>query len=104
MPITQRSILVAQSETTRRLRDYVRRLLMPGLDLFTRRRVRLKQHWKSGSRQVLDAGSGNGWFFYLAVRSGAKVTAVSALSEEVEKGRAFYDTGLKIAVGGLEFM
>lgn len=76
---------------------------MPGLDLFTRRRVRLKQHWQSGPRQVLDAGSGNGWFSYLAYRSGAKVIAVSALKNEVEKARDFYNSSLGVPVERLEF-
>ena len=76
--------------------NYARRLLMPGFDLCTRRRVNLQRHWQTGSRRFLDAGSGNGWFSYLAHRSGAKVTAISAISGEIEKAQHFYNEWLGI--------
>ncbi len=69
---------------------------MPGFDLCTRRRVKLQRHWRKGPRRFLDAGSGNGWFAYLAYRSGATVTAVSALTEEIEKAQRFYNDWLGI--------
>jgi SAM-dependent methyltransferase len=83
--------------------NYGRRLLMPGFDLCTRRRVKLQRHWRKGPRRFLDAGSGNGWFSYLAYRSGAKVTAVSALTGEIEKARRFYNNWLGIPEERLSF-
>ena len=83
--------------------DYGRRLLMPGFDLCTRRRVRLSKYWKRGPRRFLDAGSGNGWFSYLAFRSGAIVTGVSALENEVDKSKQFYNTRLGAPTDRLDF-
>lgn len=85
------------------LLDYGRRLLMPGFDLCTRRRVGLSKYWKQGPRRFLDAGSGNGWFSYLAYRSGAIVTGVSALSGEVEKAEHFYNARLAAPRDRLNF-
>lgn len=85
------------------LLDYGRRMLMPGFDLCTRRRVRLSKYWKRGPRRFLDAGSGNGWFSYLAYRSGAVVTAVSALRGEVEKAQLFYNARLAAPRERLDF-
>lgn len=77
--------------------------LMPGFDLLTRRRVRLRRYWKAGPRKVLDAGSGNGWFSYLAYRSGATVTAVNFAEDQVRKATAFYNDWLGIAKTDLAF-
>lgn len=49
-----------------RLRDEVRNWLYPGLDLHVRNRGSLAKYWKTGPRDVLDAGSGNGYFAWLA--------------------------------------
>src|SRR5438132_9646815 len=83
--------------------NWARRALMPGFDLMTRRRVRLRRYWKTGPRTVLDAGSGNGWFSYLAYRSGATVTAVNNVADQVEKATAFYNGWLGIPTARLAF-
>jgi SAM-dependent methyltransferase len=83
--------------------DQVRWWLMPGFDLFTRRRVRLCRHWKTGPRRVLDAGSGNGWFSYLAYRSGATVQAVNIVEDQVEKATRFYNGWRGIPTDRLSF-
>jgi SAM-dependent methyltransferase len=83
--------------------DYGRWLLMPGFDLCTRRRVRLQKYWKKGQRDFLDAGSGNGWFSYLAYRSGASVTAVSFSQDEVVKARTFYNERLGVEDKNLSY-
>lgn len=85
------------------LRNLGRKLLMPGFDLCTRRRVKLQRHWLSGKRSFLDAGSGNGWFSYLAYRSGATVTAISATPDEIEKARSFYNGWMAIPEQQLNF-
>ena len=84
-------------------RNNIRWLLMPGLDLFTRRRVRLCRYWSSGPRRVLDAGCGNGWFSYLAYRSGAKVVAVNFNEAEVQKAIQFYNVYRGISSESLQF-
>lgn len=76
---------------SKRLHYWLRFLIMPGTDIFTRRRVRLEKHWKRGDRQFLDAGCGNGWFSYRAWKSGATVTAVSNQAYLIDKGREFYN-------------
>jgi SAM-dependent methyltransferase len=71
------------------LRNAVRDLLYPGLDLHTRNRASLRRFWRSGARDFLDAGSGNGYFSWLAYRSGARVVAMNFESSQVERARDF---------------
>jgi SAM-dependent methyltransferase len=71
------------------LRNILRNLVYPGLDLHTRNRASLCRYWKSGPRDVLDAGSGNGYFSWLAYQSGAKVVALNLEPTQVEKAREF---------------
>jgi len=85
------------------LRNRVRLALMPGFDLCTRRRVILARYWRSGPRQVLDAGVGNGWFAYLAYQSGAAVLAVGNDEGQVAKARAFYNGWMGIPESRLRF-
>ncbi len=78
--------------------------LMPGADLFTRRRMQLTAHWMKGKRRVLDAGFGNGWFSYLAYRSGADVVAVNFAEADVKKATAFYNIWKKVPSDRLRFV
>jgi 2-polyprenyl-3-methyl-5-hydroxy-6-metoxy-1,4-benzoquinol methylase len=66
-----------------------RSLIYPGLDLHLRNRASLVRFWKTGPRDVLDAGSGNGYFAWLAYQSGARVVAMNIESAQVDKGRQF---------------
>ena len=86
------------------LRDLLRFHWMPGTDLFTRRRVGLESHWAHGSRKVLDAGCGNGWFAYRACRGDATVTAVAISAGLVARGAAFYNDYLGIPPTRLRFV
>jgi SAM-dependent methyltransferase len=52
--------------------------------------VSLCKFWKNGPRDVLDAGSGNGYFSWLAYKSGARVVAVNIDKAQVEKAREFF--------------
>src|SRR4029453_5682533 len=85
------------------LRNPIRLALMPGFDLLTRRRVFLARYWRSGPRRVLDAGGGNGWFAYLAYRSGAAVLAIGNEEGQVAKARAFYNGWMGIPEDRLRF-
>lgn len=71
------------------IRNLLRQVLYPGLDLHTRNRASLSRFWKTGPRDVLDAGSGNGYFSWLAYRSGARVVAMNIECGQVEKAREF---------------
>jgi SAM-dependent methyltransferase len=71
------------------MRDFLRNLFYPGLDLHTRNRASLCKYWKTGSRDVLDAGSGNGYFSWLAYKSGARVIAINFDETQVKKSREF---------------
>jgi SAM-dependent methyltransferase len=71
------------------VRYRIRNLLYPGLDLHTRNRSSLRRFWRSGPRDVLDAGSGNGYFSWLAYQTGARVVAMNYRQEQVEKARDF---------------
>jgi len=71
------------------LLNRARNLLYPGLDLHTRNRASLCEFWKVGKRDVLDAGCGNGYFSWLAYRSGARVVALNFDALQLAKARAF---------------
>lgn len=49
----------------------------------------LRRFWKTGTRDVLDAGSGNGYFSWLAYRSGANVVAMNVDQKQVIKAHEF---------------
>lgn len=70
-------------------KNYIRGLFYPGLDLHLRNRASLCRYWMAGSRDVLDAGSGNGYFAWRAYRSGARVCALSYDGAQVAKAREF---------------
>lgn len=78
------------------LRNGLRALLYPGLDLHTRNRAQMRRFWKSGPRDVLDAGSGNGYLSWLAYRSGARVVAMNIDQSQMEKAREFLNGFMKV--------
>jgi SAM-dependent methyltransferase len=65
--------------------QWFRSVIYPGLDLHTRNRAALRRFWRSGARDVLDAGSGNGYLSWLAYKSGARVVALNFEKMQVEK-------------------
>ena len=71
------------------IRNWLRAIAYPGLDLHTRNRASLCRYWKAGPRDVLDAGSGNGYFAWLAYQSGASVVAMNFEQSQVDKSRQF---------------
>jgi 2-polyprenyl-3-methyl-5-hydroxy-6-metoxy-1,4-benzoquinol methylase len=73
-----------------KIKFMARDLMYPGLDLHTRNRAMLCRFWKSGPRDVLDAGSGNGYFSWLAYKSGATVVALTFNPEQVGKARDYF--------------
>ncbi|MBW4620830.1 MAG: class I SAM-dependent methyltransferase [Cyanosarcina radialis HA8281-LM2] len=79
-----------------------RRLLFPGFDIHTRSRASLCKFWQTGERRVLDAGCGNGYFSYLAWKSGATVDAVTFEQHSAEKANSFFAEQVK--TGRLNFI
>src|SRR6202040_2382903 len=71
------------------LRQAIRSLVYPGLDLHTRNRAALCRFWETGPRDVLDAGSGNGYFAWLAYKSGGRVVAMNFEEAQVQKAKEF---------------
>lgn len=71
------------------IRNWIKYIIYPGLDLHTRNRASLNRYWKTGQRDVLDAGSGNGYFSWLAYKSGARVVGLNFDKAQVEKSREF---------------
>lgn len=75
---------------TKRFKFYLRDRFFPGVDLHTRNRAKLCAFWKSGHRAVLDAGSGNGYFSWLAYRSGAAVVAINMDQQQVRYAEEYF--------------
>ena len=71
------------------MKNTLRNLVYPGLDLHVQSRRALTQFWRRGPRRVLDAGSGNGYFSWLAYQSGASVLALNFEQGQVDKARNF---------------
>ncbi|MCC6212377.1 MAG: methyltransferase domain-containing protein [Burkholderiales bacterium] len=71
------------------LRDFLRSIVYPGLDIHLRNRASLSQNWRSGARTVLDAGSGNGYFAWRAYQSGASVVALNFDRQQAERAERF---------------
>ncbi len=91
------------NSVTFRVRNWLKDLVYPGLDLHTRNRASLCAFWKSGTRDVLDAGSGNGYFAWLAYQSGARVLALNFDEKQVEKAQEFFLGYKKADKARLEF-
>ncbi|MBE0612760.1 MAG: class I SAM-dependent methyltransferase [Burkholderiales bacterium] len=73
----------------RAIREFTRKLIYPGLDLHTRNRASLRRYWRTGPRDVLDAGSGNGYFSWLAYESGARVVAMNIDQTQLDRAKDF---------------
>jgi SAM-dependent methyltransferase len=84
------------------LNKFGRRLFFPGFDVHTRSRAALCQFWKTGARRVLDAGFGNGYFSYLAWKTGANVDAVSFECDSVIKATDFFKK--QVRAGKIKFI
>lgn len=86
-----------------RLRNTLRSLVYPGLDLHLYSRRALTKFWRFGPRRVLDAGSGNGYFSWLSYQTGASVLALNFDAGQVEKARDYFITYKGLDPQRLEF-
>jgi SAM-dependent methyltransferase len=69
-------------------REFFRSCVYPGLDLHLRFRKGLSRFWKTGNRDVLDAGCGNGYLSWVAQQSGARVVAMSFDPAQISKAQS----------------
>jgi predicted O-methyltransferase YrrM len=79
----------AKADVRSGLKGMLRSVVYPGLDLHTRNRAALCMFWRAGSRDVLDAGSGNGYFSWLAYKSGGRVVALTFDEAQARKAQEF---------------
>jgi SAM-dependent methyltransferase len=75
----------------KKIKNLLKNLLYPGLDLHCWSRAQLCRFWQAGPRRVLDAGSGNGFFSWLAYRSGAEVVGLNFEESQVRRTREFLE-------------
>jgi SAM-dependent methyltransferase len=73
------------------VRLLAKRLVFPGFDIATRKRMRLARHFRTGDIETLDAGCGNGAFSFAAVRRGNRVTGIDSDKEKLARCIAFRD-------------
>lgn len=90
------------------VRERLRWLLYPGINLHARLRHRLLPAFfgaasQGRQRHVLDAGCGNGMLAYQAYRKGNRVTAVSIKPNEVRSCRRQFNEVLGIAPEWMSF-
>jgi SAM-dependent methyltransferase len=90
------------------VRDRIKWLLFPGLNLHARQRNRvLPQNFglpRNGEpRFVLDAGCGNGMLSYQSYRRSNRVIGVSIKADEVERNRRLFCGLLKVPEEALRF-
>jgi len=79
------------ANSKRRARLWAKWLLFPGLDVATRKRMRLSHYLLPGDVATLDAGCGNGAFSYHAYRIGNRVLAINIDPEQVQRCNEFRD-------------
>ena len=69
-----------------------KRLLFPGLDIATRKRMALARYFRPGPIATLDAGCGNGAFSYYACRLGNAVVGVDFDPDKLAGCEEFRDS------------
>ena len=74
-----------------------KRLLFPGLDMATRKRMMLCRYFLSGDISTLDAGCGNGAFSFHAYRSGNRVLGINFDADGFQRGDAQKGFGVVFA-------
>lgn len=90
------------------LRERLRWLLYPGVNLHARLRYRRVPAWlgtvaQGRERRILDAGCGNGMLSYQAYLKGNRVTGISIKSHEVRSCRRQFNEILGIPVNDMTF-
>lgn len=74
-----------------RLFLFIKKLLFPGLDIATRKRMKFAKYFKAGDILTLDAGCGNGAFSFEAYKLGNKVIGVDFDAEKLKRCEEFRD-------------
>ncbi len=81
---------------------FIKKLLFPGLDISTRKRMKFVKYFDSGDILTLDAGCGNGAFSFAAYKKGNHVIGVDFDPAKLKKCEEFRDY-LKIDPKRCEF-
>jgi len=74
-----------------RLRLWVKRLLFPGLDVVTRKRMKFARYFLKGNIATLDAGCGNGAFTYKAYRLGNRCVGINIDPDQIRRCNKYRD-------------
>jgi SAM-dependent methyltransferase len=83
--------MIKRISFSRRIFLHLRKLLFPGLDISTRKRLRFTQYFCHGDIKTLDAGCGNGAFSFEAYRRGNRVLGIGLDEESIRKCEEFRD-------------
>lgn len=85
------------------LKLQVKRLLFPGFDIATRKRMKLCKHFRKGDIDTLDIGCGNGAFTFYAYKFGNNVLGIDYNSENIKSCIEYRDY-LKLDADHCRFM
>lgn len=81
---------------------FIKRILFPGLDIGTRKRVKFVKYFRRGDALTLDIGCGNGAFSFAAAKLGNRVVGIDYNEEKLKRCLEFRDY-LKIDPGRCDF-
>ncbi len=70
---------------------FIKRILFPGLDIGTRKRMKFAKYFKGGDILTLDAGCGNGAFSFAACKIGNGVIGIDSDSHKLNRTLEFRD-------------
>src|SRR5438309_1458670 len=93
---------INKSHFPAKLRLALKWVLFPGLNVGTRKRLKLSKFFRSGPLLTLDAGCGNGAFVYQACAIGNRVLGINIDREQVRRCNEFREF-LKIDEEGCRF-
>lgn len=85
-----------------KLKLLIKKILFPGLDISTRKRMKFVKYFDSGDILTLDAGCGNGAFSFAAYKKGNRVLGIDFDPAKLKKCEEFRDY-LKIDSSRCEF-
>jgi 2-polyprenyl-3-methyl-5-hydroxy-6-metoxy-1,4-benzoquinol methylase len=107
-PATEKPASVEEEFSEHMLRERIKWLLFPGLNLHARLRNRVLTPYfaassKGAPRRVLDAGCGNGMLAYRSYRLGNRVLGISIKPREIANNKRLFNAYLNIPSDRLEF-
>jgi SAM-dependent methyltransferase len=70
---------------------FIKKILFPGLDISTRKRMKFAKYFKAGDILTLDAGCGNGAFSFEAAKLGNRVVGIDFDPKKLKRCEEFRD-------------